>query len=64
MIDQSINGFTNRHAPTNPNPPPEQKKLETLNYELALIKAGKGAVAGVEGAKEQSGGGGDKEEEE
>lgn len=34
------------------------KKLETLAYELALIKAGKGAVAGVEGAKDQGGDGG------
>ena len=37
-----------------------QKKLETLRYELALIKAGKGRVAGVDGAKESEG----KEKEE
>ena len=36
FTNQSINEFTNRHPPTNPNPPTEQKKLETLNYELAL----------------------------
>ncbi len=40
------------------------KKLETLTYELALIKAGKGAVVGVEGAKESGGGAGAEKEEE
>ena len=39
-----------------------QKKLETLRYELALIQAGKGRVGGMEGAKE--GGEGRKETEE
>jgi hypothetical protein len=43
-----------------------QKKLETLVYELALIKAGKGRVGGVEGGKErkEEGEGGGKEGEE
>jgi len=39
-----------------------QKKLETLRYELALIQAGKGRVGGMEGAKE--GGEGDRKEKE
>ena len=40
-----------------------QRKLETLNYELALIRAGKGTVAGVEGARDGGGGGGGKEDD-
>jgi len=40
-----------------------QKKLETLRYELALIQAGKGTVGGMEGAKERGEGMKETEEE-